>query len=235
MTTVIDGTTGSSIAGNATVTGNLTVTGSITAASGTGNYALNVYVAPATWTKPTGLRAVKVTVVGGGGTGGNTSAPAPTSNSGYAGGGGGGGGAILYLDASAIPGPITVTAGPGTNSFGPLASATGGSNGVNGTQPSNDGAGGAGGTGTAPSPTPNGSITFTGVSGQPGNAVIRSVGGSSQLFYAQPLTGTGPNANGAANPFYGGGGSGSGIITGGQPGRTGGAGGPGVVIIEEFY
>ena len=200
-----------------------------------GDYVMNAYVAPTTWSKPVGLKAIKVTVVGGGGTGGNTPAPSPASNSGYAGGGGGGGGAILYLDAPAIPGPVAVTAGPGTNSFGAFASATGGSNGVNGTQPAVTGTGGAGGTGTAPAPTPNGSITFTGTSGLPGTGAIRSVGGSSQLFYGQTLIEAGPTAPGTPNSLYGGGGTGAGINTGGSPTKTGGTGGPGIVIIEEFY
>jgi len=80
MATVIDGTTGSSIAGagsvvgNLSVGGNLTVTGSITAGSGT-VYNLEQYTSPATWDATTkiaaGLKAIKVTVVGAGGNGGN--------------------------------------------------------------------------------------------------------------------------------------------------------------------
>src|SRR5210317_1557638 len=93
-----------------------------TAAVAGGGYALNAYTSPVTWTKPAGLKAVKVTVVGAGGAGGPATSGWPSGATG--GGGGGGGAAILYLDAPAVPGPVSVTAGPGTNSFGALASAT---------------------------------------------------------------------------------------------------------------
>ena len=65
------GTTAISIDASQVVTmpGNLVVTGTITAGAGT-TYVLNQYTSPATWTKPTGLKAVKVTVVGSGGSGG---------------------------------------------------------------------------------------------------------------------------------------------------------------------
>jgi hypothetical protein len=206
-----------------------------------GNYALVSYTSPNTWDatakKAAGLKAVKVTVVGGGGDGGTSpGAPSPTSSAGFGGGGGGGGAAILYLDAPAIPSsPITITAGPGTNSFGALASATGGSNGANSSKPAVDGAGGAGGTGSVPSPAPSGAITFSGVSGLPGSNSVRSVGGSSQLFYAQPLVHQAPQVPGVPNPSYGGGGSGGGNAVAATPNKTGGTGGPGIVIVEEFY
>lgn len=202
-----------------------------------GNYQMETYTSPSVWTKPSTLKAVKVTVVGAGGTGGaSPGAPAPTSSTGYAGGGGGGGAVILYLDAPAIPGsPITITAGAGTNSFGSLASATGGSNGGNSSKPSVDGVGGAGGTGSIPSPAPSGAVSFTGTSGLPGAAPLRSLGGSSQLFYAATLIIPQPLGNGAPNPFYGGGGSGGGNAVAAGPTKTGGTGGPGIVIIEEFY
>ena len=204
-----------------------------------GDYVMLAYVSPTTWTKPAGLKAVKVTVVGAGGNGGSSSATPAGGNSGISGGGGGGGAVILYLDAPAIPGsPITVTAGPGTNSFGPLASATVGGNGGNGTAGGFNGAGGAGGTGTIPSPAPSGAIAFTGT---PGLGVpiavpqIAGMGGSSQLFYAQNMRAAVPSTAGAPNPFYGGGGAGAGIATPTTTPRAGGAGGPGLVIIEEFY
>lgn len=201
-----------------------------------GDYIMQRYTSPNVWTKPSTLKAVKVTVVGGGGTGGTSpAAPAPTSSAGFSGGGGGGGAAILYLDAPAIPGsPITITAGAGTNSFGSLASATGGSNGVPGTKPAIDGAGGAGGTGTIPSPAPSGAVTFTGLAGNPGSNALRSTGGSSQLFFAAQLLSSPPQSNGANNSAYGGGGAGTGNVVAGAP-RIGGTSGPGIVIVEEFY
>jgi hypothetical protein len=209
-----------------------------------GNYEMEAYTSPATWTKPSTLKAIKVTVVGGGGNGGNSTASAPINTSASAGGGGGGGGAIIYFDAPAIPGsPITVTAGPGTNSFGSLVSATGGTNAPNKTSSPTPTIGGAGGTGTIPSPAPSGAIVFAGQSG--GTFLIGPGGGGghggfSQLFNGLRLWGptgqalTNPNAPGTPNIYYGGGGQGGGNRV--SPGTTtGGTGGPGIVIIEEFY
>lgn len=81
------------------------------AISAGGDYVMQVYSSPATWTKPASVKAVKVTVIGGGGGGGSSTYPA-----GPAGGGGGGGGGGLsygYVDAPALPGPVTVTVGGG--------------------------------------------------------------------------------------------------------------------------
>ena len=207
-----------------------------TAATGGGNYIMRTYTSPSAWTKPASLKAVRVTVVGGGGTGGSaTSTPTLSSNNG--GGGGGGGGAICYLDAPTIPGPITITAGAGTNSFGPLVSATGGSNGGNSSGPT-IGAGGAGGTGTVPSPAPSGAITFTGNDGTPSSGVFgpRTIGGASQIFNTTRFLFTAPNTNGAPNTSIGTGGNGGGARGSPPVGtNTGGTGGPGIVIVEEFY
>jgi len=254
MASIIDGTTGSSIAGNATITGNLTVTGSITAGAGA-PYVFNAYTSSTTWDatakKAAGLKSIKVTVVGAGGAGGG-SPSTTTNNSGS--GGGGGGAAIEYVPVSNItPGPKTVTAGAGTNSFGPwgtatpnsptaTTTATAGANGAT-SNPAVTAtvAGGAGGTGSG------GTLTFT---GQTGFSVMRgtnqemsyNVGGNSLLgtggnTYTGPVTAP-TGANGQAGNGYGGGGGGavnfaSPSLT--APAKTGGAGAPGVVIIEEFY
>lgn len=113
-----------------------------------GNYAMQVFTTPGTWTKPATVRAVKVIVVGGGGASGNVSGNWP--------GAGGGGAAIEYLSASQIPGPVAVTVGEGglttnpaalsgnTSSFGAFASATGGTTG----RAASGGSGAAGGAGT---------------------------------------------------------------------------------------
>ena len=206
-----------------------------------GNYILQNYTSPATWVKPLGLKAIKVTVVGGGGTGGSsTSGPANSGQSG--GGGGGGGGAICYFNAPAIPGsPITITAGAGTNSFGPLISATGGGNGGNGNV-GVPGTAGAGGTGTVPSPAPSGAITLTGNPGFAGGPTQVNViganaawGGTSQLFNTQRFQVYQPNTAGAPNSNIGTGGDGAATKVQPTSTFTGGTGGPGIVIIEEFY
>ena len=206
------------------------------ASVGGGDYIMRTYTSPSAWTKPASLKAVRVTVVGGGGTGGNATSN-PTQGAQGGGGGGGGGAAICYLDAPAIPGPITITAGAGTNSFGPLVSATGGANGGNSSGPS-VGAGGAGGIGTVPSPTPGGAITLTGTPGITAGPLFSSntFGGNSQIFGAQRFQVNSPNTPGAPNTNIGAGGNGGGARGVPPVGtNTGGTGGPGIVIIEEFY
>jgi hypothetical protein len=193
------------------------------AISAGGDYIMTAYTTPATWTKPAGLKAVKVTVIGAGGNGGSG-----TSAITYGGNGGGGGGAILYADAPAVPGPITVTVGTApskTSSFGPLVSATGGTNGTNATPgvnaPFGPYAGGAGSSGT---------VNFTGQDGiGAADATTGGHGGASALFFGPskvPVI-SGPFVR--AGVVYGGGGC------GGWSTNPGGAGGAGIVIVEEFY
>lgn len=215
-----------------------------------GNYNLVAYTSPTTWDatakKAAGLKAIKVTVVGAGGTGGGTALPA-AGVSGAGTGGGGGGAVIEYVPAANItPGTKTVTAGAGTNSFGPwgtatpnsptaTASATAGSTGGAGSSPNVPattlGAGGVGSGGT---------LTFDGTPGS--QSVHRAVdnrdmggsGGASAIFGAPIPSTVGVNINGIAATIDGGGGTGSPYrnVVGTS---TGGAGAPGVVIIEEFY
>jgi hypothetical protein len=191
------------------------------AAAGGGDYIMVAYTSPATWTKPAGLKAVKVTVIGAGGNGG-------TNNSGtnFAGSGGGGGGAILYLDAPAVPGPVSVTVGSApskTSSFGPLVSATGGTNGTN-APPSGNAPQGpyAGGTGSG------GTINVTGGHGYGIAYEAGARGGEAALGFGTPGSfGGAPVIGGNA---YGGGGMAS-----NNGAAVGGNGGAGIVIVEEFY
>jgi len=195
-----------------TLPGNLTVTGTITGGTivgAGGNYIRNQYTSPATWTKSPTLKAVQVTVVGAGGPGvGAVVTPATQS------GGSGGGTSIYYAPAPSIPGPQAITAGPGTNSFGAIVSATAGTN----TGSLNGGTGSGGQTNIPGAPVVStwGGNSFMGVggrSGTPGN----------------------PGTQGQAGGGYGGGGGGSGGNTGGFASQPGVAGAPGIVIIEEFY
>ncbi len=71
------------------------------AGGGGSNYAMTTFTAPGTWTKPTGLKAVKVTVIGGGG--------------------------VAMAAMAGAPASPTFTAA-GTSSFGAFLSATGGAN-----------------------------------------------------------------------------------------------------------
>lgn len=230
-------TAGTGISINATSN---TISSTITAG---GNYAMQVYTnttpGGVTWTKPSGLVAVKVTVVGGGG----GRPPSPTEK----GGSGGGGTAIEYIPAASIPGPVTVTVGAGgpsaapgaggTSSFGAFCSATSGA-------VASDEFGGAGGAGTGgtvnltgdsggetiarpggTSPSPPGPARLT-LGGRGGSSMLGGGGAPSIEFDNASVTQPFVNAN--AGTTYGGGASG--IFQG-----TGAAGFQGIVIVEEFY
>jgi hypothetical protein len=192
-----------------------------TAAVGGGGYNVAVFTSSGTWTKPAGLKAVKVTVIGAGGNGG-TGVGDPYSQTGIS--GGGGGGSIESIQAPAIPGPVSVTVGTApakTSSFGAFLSATGGVNGPDSGGPSAVIAGGAGS---------GGNINLNGESTQ---ASSGRGGGASALGFGYGGISI-SNTPGGAGVLYGGGGAG-GIQPGNTPAKPGGAGAAGVVIVEEFY
>lgn len=153
-----------------------------------GFYNMQVFTATGTFTVPTGITKVKVTVVGGGGGGASASS----------GGGGGGGAAIKIITGLTPAGTVAVTVGAGgavqttggTSSFGAHCSATGGAGGTSGT----NGAG-AGGIGSS------GLLNIGGTAGGPGCAGgigLQGSGGSSILG--------GGGVSAAAGQVYGGGG-----------------------------
>jgi hypothetical protein len=83
------------------------------AAAGGGDYIMQVFTSSGTWTKPAGLKAVKVTVIGGGGgssTGGTSSFGSPAFLSAT----GGGGGPASYAGGAGSGGTINVPGGNGT-------------------------------------------------------------------------------------------------------------------------
>jgi hypothetical protein len=211
-----------------------------TAAVPGGNYVLTTFTSSGTWTKPSGLKAVKVTVIGAGGNGGNAQ---PSLQKGRH--GGGGGGAIKYISAPTIPGPVTVTVGTApskTSSYGAFVSATGGSNGspntgAFGTTAGGSGSGGdinvSGGPGigsqlgTIPGTAPE-QPGYPGISG----AGAFAFGG---FGVAGIVSTAGSGAVGTNGVLYGGGATGG--FTGGTSpdNRPGGTGASGIVIVEEFY
>lgn len=178
-----------------------------------------------TYTVPSGVTQIKVTVIGGGAGGGANSGACAGRL--YGGAGGGAGGTAIKVITGLTPGgTISVTIGAGgtsyanggTTSFGAYCSATGGSasTGTN--------YGGAGGVGSG------GDINIGGGGGSGGGGLGASggtawtgsgAGGSSYM-------GGGGNAgsgNGGDGQNYGGGG-------GGALSGSGGTGGNGVVIVE---
>ena len=184
-------------------------------------YAVNKYSGPATWTKPTGLKAVRVRVQATGGAGGGGVTPALIG-----GGGGAGGFADGVIPAPTLPGPVPVAVpAPGTTSFGTFLTATVG--GVGGTQPSVTAGVSGVGAGPAADAISRGKTQST--VGSPGLGrgadSDMGIGGSS----VAPPAGVGGNATG----FGAGGGAGKG---GPVPAPSaGGTGAPAQVIVEEFY
>jgi len=170
-----------------------------------------------TFTIPTSVTAVKITVVGGGGNGGVAA--------GGGGGGGGGGAAISYLTSLTSGNTLTVTVGgvggtssvaSGTQSISTI-SATGGTTGS--TASATGVAGGAGSAGTFNIGGGYGGygMTYGGVGNQSGP------GGSSVFASSVSNTSVG-QATGTAATGYGGGGAGG--------TSTGGAGSGGIVVFE---
>ena len=194
------------------LTSNGTAWVSQAAAAGGGDYIMQVFTSPGTWTKAAGLKAIKVTVIGGGGgtggAGGTTSfgSPAFLSATGGAQGTGssvaGGSGSGGQLNASGGRGASLPGCGPtfiangGGSAFGFGATTTAG-NGVNA-------AGNAYGGGAA--------IIYIGCGGG---------GGSIEYIDAPALPGPQPYTVGSGGPS--------------NPAPSGTSGGSGVIVVEEFY
>ena len=175
-------------------------------------------VGTATWTKPSGIQKVIVTVTGGGGGGGGGRA---TFNQG--GGGGGGATAIEVIDVTSVS-TVSVTVGDqgsggtennngydgGTSSFGSYCSATGGMGG----RAAQSGSRCQGGTATG------GDINLAGGDGNSaggGNSSDEGVSGHNAGFNAR---------------VYGSGGGGGDRDSSGT--TQGGSGESGIVYVEEF-
>jgi microcystin-dependent protein len=214
-----------------------------------------------TFTKATypWLRAVKVRLVGGGGGGGSTVAPASGTNASGNGGGGGCYAERFITDISGMSSSVTVTVGAGggggsaatnnaaagnTSSFGSFCSGNGGSPGLLGSQVSsvsftipNDSftsRGGTTGVGDLVIPGGQGGVGFM----QGGNANAMGGAGGSSILAGSIATPGYPGSGGFARNgpigqnYGGGGGGGSSLQSAGS--TTGGAGAPGIVILELY-
>ncbi len=205
---------------------------------GIGAVSVQAFTGSGTWTKPAGVKFVRVICVGGGGGG----AGAKNAATGTEGGGGGGGYSEKTLDVTAIASrAVTIgavgaagTAVPagaggagGDTSFGADCIAKGGSGGA---ATGGAGAGGVAGTGD---------VTVPGNAGAGGSHTVArtyllsGAGGQSALGFGHGGRAPAPvESNGNPGTGYGGGGS-SGVDTD-DGGQAGGAGTAGICIIYEF-
>jgi len=207
----------------------------VSSAAPSGGAKGQAFTSNGTFTIPTGVTSVKVTVVGGGGAGGSVSG----SNAYAAGGGGAGGAAVKFLTSLTPGNTLAVTVGTAGNTSSVASgtqtittiSATGGSAGGN-----NGGAGGTGGLGS------NGDLNIGGGGGNGGVYGEEAIyigyhgGAGGNSIFGGGGAGLGDistPSNGAAGRAYGGGGGGAVSSYGGGGGSySGGAGAAGVVLFE---
>jgi len=195
------------------------------------------YTSSGTFTKSTypWLKAIRVRCVGGGGAGGGGTA------SGASGGGGGGGGYAesFITNIAGLPSSVSITVGAGgkagtgaggsggASGFGSTTSASGGAGGGTSTTAAD---GGVGGVGTA------GDIVIGGSGGGAslrisGTGALTGTGGSSQLGGGGRGVSFNTAGNGDAGTGYGSGGGGA---YRNASDVNGGAGAPGIVIVEMY-
>lgn len=173
------------------------------------NGGTQLFTASGTFTVPTGVTKVFVTMCGGGGGGGGGDGES------WSGAGGGGGGSYINKQLTVTPGnAYTVTVGAGgtagarnasggaggSTSIGALLTATGGGGGTSGNTPT----GGSAGTGDFKGEI---GIFFTGLQGLITRRGGNSLFGFGGINNSAPGTGYGAGGNGAASSGAGGAGS----------------------------
>ena len=234
------------IVNNAVTVGKLATSGTLPALNGSalthtgGLKSIQVFTSAgtATYTKPAGIRTVKVTVTGAGGQGGGYGAAHD-----YGAGGGAGGTSIALVDVSSIS-TVTVNVGAGGSggsatqdggagsgsSFGSFCTGNGGGGGRQG----NYGAvqGGQGGAATGGDINISGGMGENGVDNdyQPSGVNYRSAANGGASFWGGGGRGGAHNQGASAGMAFGtGGGAGSGSNSG-----VGGNGQTGIVYVEEY-
>lgn len=214
----------------------------------------------ATYTTPTGVRALKVTVVGGGGGGGGVDGQATANTNAYSNGGGGGGYAMAFIATAEASYTYTVGAGGTGGAAGNNAGAAGGttefknagSTVVISATGGGSGAGDTGATSTGATTGDPGVGSITGL-GTPGG-VIGSGTGKYANGYGRIINGSIYGITGSGYcPFIGGGvptelgatgtnatnyGEGGGAVRTSAAVATNYAGGngfAGLIVVEEYY
>lgn len=210
-----------------------------------------IFTSSGTYTRPPGVKAARVTVIGGGG--GSGGVDGQGAGTAAATSGGAGGGAAIKFITRGLGSSETVTIGAGgsggtagqnngsaggTSSFGSHCSATGGSgstgnNGSSATAPTTT-SGGVGGVGSGGDINLNGGGPGLGYRNGAGTEVARGgVGGANGLGWPGPEGTYGAGQGTAAsNPGTGGAGSASPAVSTNYAGANGAAG---LVIVDEFY
>jgi hypothetical protein len=179
-----------------------------------------LFTSSGTFTVPTGITKVKITVVGGGGGGGGCVSSGCGETSGSL--GGQGGISIAYVTGLTPGGTISVTVGSGGSGGG----SGGGTGGTGGTSSAASYASATGGTGGRYNQT--GGTGTQGV-GSLGRFNLEGIRNTNQALYGYTPT-TAVNNNGSTGSGYGASG-GVGYSNGGGN-KSGGAGAPGMVMVE---